>query len=229
MKLAASYLSYLPNLSFFLKWIASDVFIIADDYQYVKHHYINRTKIKTVAGEAWLTVPVLSKGRQGQKMSQVELNHHLKWQSKHRRSLETNYTYAPYFPFLYDDLNEIYAASWKCLPELNKELLFCLASYLRLSKPLFTSDLNLQGNGEGKLFAMLSEMNCDAYLADCSFQGYLSEKSFEESGFSLDFIDFKCKEYHQQFGAFAPNLSIVDLLFNEGPESFSILKNSIAS
>ncbi|NIV92323.1 hypothetical protein GWN42_05845, partial [candidate division KSB1 bacterium] len=108
MFLAAHQPAYLPDLTFFYKMSVADMFVLADTLQFSKHGAINRAKIKTARGINWLTVPVLTKGREGQSIAEVEINGAQAWQHKHWKTLVVNYTYAAYFEKYADFFANLY-------------------------------------------------------------------------------------------------------------------------
>ena len=95
------------------------------------------------------------------------------------------------------------------------------------TKVLISSDLNLKGNSSEKLTNMLCKTGCHTYLVDSELENYLKKEHFENEGFSLKFMNPEIHQYHQLFGDFIPNLSVIDLLLNEGNESrkFILSKN----
>lgn len=224
MILAAHQPGYLPVQDFFLKMHLADVFVLADDIQYAKHNFVNRTKIKTAQGVQWLTVPVLTKGRMGQLNSQVQVDTVQNWRQKHWKTLLVNYKYAAYFEKYADFFENLYRKPWTKLLGLNLEIIEFIKKCLDISTEiLLSSDLNVPGQGTERLTGILDKLGCDTYLAAQDGKKYLNQQVFEERGLKLNFLQTKYPVYHQQFGDFEPALSIVDLLFNEDENSRNIL------
>ncbi len=224
MKLAAHEPAYLPPISFFQKLVLCDVFVLADDFQFSSRGNINRTRIKTSAGPAWMTVPILTKGRQRQLIGQVEINRTRRWRRRHWRTLRVNYTYAAYFDQFADELETVYARDWRLLIELNLALIAFLLRSLGLQKPILRSSaFSLRSRGNERLFDLLAATKCKSYLADPIFTDRLHPDEFHAAGYELSFLQSQTRRYHQQFGDFVENLSCIDLLFNEGPDALSFL------
>lgn len=224
MILAAHQPCYLPSIFFFQKLAAADIFILADDYQYTTNNQINRTKIKTKVGWSWLTLPALTSGYSGQLIKNVKLNNNYSWQDKHIRTLHGNYAYAAYFEQYIDRIENILHGREKCLIQLTLDLISFIINELNLCTEIVVcSELNLPDQSNNKLLAMLEKTNCGTYLADSKLSGFLDKEEFETNGFSLKFVKPGIKKYHQLFGDFIPNLSIIDLMFNEGYESGSFM------
>ncbi len=224
MKLAAHQPCYLPSISFFHKFILADVFVLANDYQFTTHNALNRARIKTVQGQSWLTVPVLTKGRSGQSINSVEINRDQKWKEKHLRTLHINYIYAAFFEQYIDALEVIFRKQWRWLVDLNMELISFIETSLGLEKEIrLSSDMSFEGRGSQKLIEMLEHTGCTTYLANQDLADYLCNEDFKVAGYKLNLIDYKPPVYHQQFDDFVTDLSCIDLLLNEGPDSLDIL------
>ncbi|MFQ5652378.1 MAG: WbqC family protein [bacterium] len=225
MILAAHHPCYLPPLSFFHKLHQADVLVIADDFQYITHGSINRSRIKTVRGASWLTVPVRTRGRGSQAINQVRIDEAQNWRKTHWRTLQVNYTYAAYFEQYADQMERLYHKEWHYLVDLNLAFIDFVTSVLNITTRMVrSSELNLAGTGSTKLFNMLTRLQCGTYLADMAWQGYLRPAEFEQQGFELRFFEMDEPAYHQQFSGFISGLSIIDLLFNEGADSRKALR-----
>ena len=88
---------YIPWIGYFHKIAKSDEFVILDNVQYKKREFQNRNKILTKTGPIWLTVPVITKERFLQKISEVEIDNTVRWQEKHWESIKFNYSHSKYF------------------------------------------------------------------------------------------------------------------------------------
>jgi hypothetical protein len=217
--------NFLPWLGYFYKIAKCDVFVLLDNVQYVKNSFINRNKIKTPQGAQWLTVPVKIKGRFGQLIKDVEINNTMDWRKKHLRTLEMNYKRAKYFEPVFRGVEAIYfARDWQNLCELNIEILKWVVSLLGIEKRLMrASELNVKGEGTQLLINIVKEVGGNTYLSGFGGAKYQEEELFKEVGIKLQYYDFTHPVYPQLWSGFVPNLSIIDLLFNCGPESLSII------
>jgi len=70
----------------------------------------------------------------------------------------------------------------------------------------------------------MQQFKCDTYLVEAAFRSYVDVAQFEAAGFQVEFMKPEQPQYWQQFGEFEPNLSIVDLLLNEGELSYRLVK-----
>jgi hypothetical protein len=213
--LAAEALSYLPSESFFVLAACTGVFAVADDIQFSTNSNINRTRIKTATGAQWLTMPILTKGRGGQKLNEVEIDPARQWQRQHWRTLELNYHNAPYFGELADELEALYQQPYQKLAEVAWEFLKFLWKTLRRENlPQRTSELKITSTGEQRLADLARVMKAGVYVAHEKYRAVIRAERMPEV--RLQFVNWDLPPYHQQFDAFCSGLNILDLLFNEG-------------
>jgi WbqC-like protein family len=216
--------SYLPWLGHFEKIDRSDVFVLHDTAQYEKKGFMNRNRIKTPEGSMWLTVPVELDGYLDKELRRIEVQERLGWRQRHWKSIEYNYRRAPFFDLYAERLGALYAHPWRTLVELNVALLRFVMAELGIATPLvLTSELSgIDGAKSDFVLSVCRRMGADAYY--CGFQGrdYLREEDFRADGIEVLYQDYRHPTYPQRFGDFLPYLSILDLLFNCGPESREI-------
>ncbi|MGN7613865.1 WbqC family protein [Magnetococcales bacterium HHB-1] len=211
---------YLPWLGYFDQLARADFFIHYDDVQFDKHGWRNRNRIKGPDGPQWLTVPVHHKGRHGQKILDVEINNQIKWGQKHSRSLELCYSKAPFRDTYLPQIKEILQHPWKQLIDLDLTLIEALAQFLNINTPTYrASELNISGSQSERLLKICQHFGVTTYLSGDSAKNYLDLALFASHQIEVVWQSYQHPEYTQQFGAFHAHLSVVDLLFNEGPES----------
>ena len=210
---------YLPWLGYFDKIRRADVFCFLDNVQYKKNEWQNRNKIKNVQGWQWLTVPV--NYRFPQKIKEVTAGDPLKWGKKHLQALITNYSKAPFFKEYIGYFERFYSRERKLLSEINIDAVKIICELLQIKNTSFViaSDVSNSEDPTGRLVGICKAVGGDTYLSGKDGAGYMDLAKFRENNVSVIFQDFKHPSYPQQFGAFEPNLSVVDLLFNCGPES----------
>jgi len=218
--------NYLPWLGYFYKITNCDVFVFLDNVQYTKNSFINRNKIKTPQGAMWLTVGVLSKGEYGQSISETKIDSNVSWNKNHWKSICQNYARSPYLDKYKEYLESIYQRQWEYLADLNESLIKANCDMLSITNVEFirASDLDLSGKGTELLINICQEVGADTYLSGFGGVKYMEEDKFRESGIELKYYNFENPTYHQLWGDFIPNLSIIDLLFNEGDGSLQILR-----
>lgn len=209
---------YLPWIGYFDKINQVDAFCFLDNVQFKKNEWQNRNRIKTAQGWQWLTVPV--KHRFPQTIEEVEINDSVNWRRKHLQALATNYKKTPYFDEYIEFFEDVYSNEWELLSELNIYVIEKLCSILNLkTKRVLTSSLTLSEDPTDRLIDICRALNADTYLSGKDGAKYMDLGRFEEKGIDVLFQDFQHPVYPQLYGAFESCLSIVDMLFNCGPDS----------
>ncbi len=218
---------YLPWLGFFEQLHKSDIFIIYDDVQYDKNSWRNRNRIKTAAGAIWLTVPALVKFMGKPLINEIKIDNRSNWRKKHLSSLKLNYAKAPFFRQYINIFEEVYSREWEQLIDIDLCLIVKLAGSLGIDtkKIRRSSELKPQGDRNGRLISLCKMLEADIFYEGASGKNYIEEPRFEKEGIKVIFQDYKHPVYSQLYGGFIPYLSVVDLLFNCGPDSLKILTN----
>jgi WbqC-like protein len=222
MKLAVLQPGYLPWLGFFDQMNRADVFVLYDDVQYTRSDWRNRNRVKGPAGPVWLTVPV--QRQFGQTIRDALVDNRGDWARKHRETLRVHYGksrfFAAHFPFLED----AFARPWERLVDLDLHLIEGLKRALGIDTPTpRSSELGIGGDRLERLLALCRHFGATAYLTGAAAEDYLEPQAFEAAGITLEYQQYEHPVYPQLYGEFVPYLSVVDLLFNCGPESRAIL------
>lgn len=219
--------SYLPWLGYFDQMAQSDVFVIYDDVQYDRDGWRNRNKIKTPQGWQWLTVPVTVKGKPD--IRDVEVDNHAGWYQDHAKAIRQNYSRAPFFKDYVTEFEGAYRlGGWPKLINLNLHFLQCLKGILGIRTELVLASTLRCDNPDRvrRLIDLCRRLGADEFLEGSSGRNYLAvdgEKLFAAEGITLQYHDYQHPVYPQLYGPFLPFLSVIDLIFNCGPESLSIL------
>ncbi len=231
MRLVILQPSYLPWLGYFDQMFKSDAFVIYDDVQYDKNGWRNRNRIKTPQGPQWLTVPVLTKGRNLPINRAVEINNTTSWQKKHLKSIAQNYTKAPFFAQYMGLLEGVLERRWKLLIDLNMTLIHLLMEELGLNTKIYlASDLRIPKDGKiERLIHICRHFQADIFLEGDAGRDYLDEALFAREGIRIEYHGYRHPVYRQLHGNFVPYLSVIDLLFNHGKDSLEILTHRKAA
>jgi hypothetical protein len=218
---------YLPWLGFFEQMYKSDIFIIYDDVQYDKDGWRNRNRIKTANGIQWLTVPVLVNFKEHPLVNEVRIDNRINWRKKHLFSIRQNYSKAPFFKKYLNMFEEAYSKEWEYLVDIDMHFILKLVRCLGMGNKeiLKSSSLNVKGNRLEKLIRLCKIFNANIFYEGSSGRNYIEETYFAEHGIKVEYQDYKHPIYKQLYGDFIPYLSVIDLLFNYGEESLSILAN----
>jgi len=220
--------SYLPWLGYFDRIAKSDLHIVLDHVQFEKNSVTNRNKIRTAEGWQWLTVPVRTKGRFGDlAVNTIEVEDNRRWADKHWKSLEQHYRRAPHFQEHAEFFRSVYARPWTRLFELISETNRHIFEALGMAPVIrFSSEFGLQSRKEELVLDLCRVVGATHYISGPFGREYLSLPAFASAGIGVTFHDYQHPTYHQAYPGFQPNLSVIDLLFNHGPRSLSILANT---
>lgn len=136
-----------------------------------------------------------------------------------------NYKKAPFFDEYFEFFEDIYSYEWEWLSELNIHIIENLCSLLDLhTKRVPASSLILSDDPTDRLIEICKALGADTYLSGQDGTKYMDVERFKESGIEVAFHGFKHPVYPQLYGEFVSFLSIVDLLFNCGPDSMAKLR-----
>jgi hypothetical protein len=223
MAISAEKPLYLPRASYMARIIRSEIHIVVDDIPYSRGTDVNRALIKTASGPTILTAPVHA--GLGMPLHHVRLVLPAHWQRKHWRAIELSYRNAPYFEHYEEFLRETYACDWQFLVDLNLHILAGLVTALGAStRILRASQLGVPGAGLPRLAALVKAVGGVAYLAEPETAETVQNASvFANAGIHFEVLSWHPPIYRQRFGGFAPDLSVLDLLMNCGPDAFRIL------
>lgn len=220
-----------PWLGYFAKLAEADIFVFLDDVQFKKNEWQNRNKIKTPQGWQWLTVPVLH--HFGQDIAEVPINPATNWTHKHLQAIKSNYARAAYFKTIYDELVHLYEQPRSLLADFNMATLNWLLKTIGLTTTtVISSQLNynpdrLPLTADDRLIRIIKYLRADTYLSGAGGRDYLQTELFPQHQIELHFQTFHHPQYPQQWGEFISHLSVLDLIFNCGPDSLAIIKEGI--
>ncbi len=194
-------LFYLPPVEYFSRIIEHKSHILIENAEHFeKQSYRNRASIHSPNGKLDLVVPVIKGSKNHTKIKDVKISYDFNWQRLHLMSLQTSYRSSAYFEYYEDDLMPFYHKKWDFLFDYNIELFNLLLRFLKINISYnFTEDYNKE------------------HSETLDFRSSIHPKRSNI---------VPLKPYFQVFderNGFIPNLSIVDLLFNQGPQSNSYL------
>lgn len=216
--------AYLPWLGYFHRIAVSDIHVILDDVQFEKNSFTNRNKLRTVQGWMRLTVPVLTSGMFGQTIDEVEINNHENWRHKHLRSIQVNYSKAPFFEEQIPFFEGMYSRQWDRLLALIDFGIDYLLEQLGIKTRIVrSSSLDVRGKKSDLVLEICQILAGDIYLSGELGRNYLKEEDFHKSGIEIAYQDYNHPTYTQCYEPFESHLSVIDLLFNHGPKSLDIL------
>jgi hypothetical protein len=213
---------YIPWLGFFDKMARCDTFIVYDDVQYVHGGFQNRNRIRTPQGWRWLTVPIIH--HHPQMIKDVKISG-AKWRKEHSRIITYNYKKTPYFNDYFPLLEEALNSEHELLFGLNLHLINLVSELLGIkTKMVRSSEFPYRGEEKNeKLISMCKFIGSDTYLSGSGGKSYVNENAFSNANIKLQWHNYTHPVYSQKFEGFQPYMSIIDLLFNMGPESKDLI------
>jgi hypothetical protein len=202
MKQAILSSAYFGPIQYYSKLFRYDEAYVERYDNYQKQTYRNRCIIATTNGVQALTVPI--EGFEGSKcmMRDIRISDHGNWRHLHLNALESAYRESPYYEYYIDDILPFFERKWEYLYDFNSEICAKICDLIDIHPRIIpTSD-----------FIKSDDMD--------DFRDVIRPKHPLPDG------DFRVKPYYQVFRqkhGFTPHLSILDLLFNMGPESIFFL------
>lgn len=227
-KVAILQSNYIPWKGYFDMINMVDEFILYDDMQYTRRDWRNRNKIKTFNGIKWLTIPVDVKGKFYQKINETKVMDH-KWANDHWRTIQMNYARAPHFKEFAPRFEALYqkAAEMDYLSDINYLFLTEICDILGIkTKITWSSDYELADGKTERLVELVKSAGGQYYLSGPAAKDYIVDECFENANVQLDYMDYSgYPEYPQLHGDFVHEVTILDLIFQEGYDAPKFMKS----
>lgn len=221
--------TFIPWIGWFDLADQADVMIILDDVQFSKQSWQQRNRLRTPEGLGFLSVSVKSAGRSHQLINEVELANESSVE-KLLRTIQGYYARAPFFrehfPGLGASMRE--GAATGKLAELNISVIRWIMQTLGIDVPLVrSSELEMEGKRGEYVAALCEKVGANRYLSPAGAEDYLLEDraAFDSRGIPVELQVYEHPEYRQCFKPFEPYASVLDLIFNTGPEALEILRS----
>ena len=211
--------NYIPWKGYFDLINDADEFIFLDDVKFTKQDWRTRNKVKTAQGAQWITVPVGSD--YDRLICEVEIKERA-WQSRHYKTIVSNYSKCPFFKQYAPLLESFYLEHvWLNLSEFNQNLIKAISNELGINTVFKDSrEYGATGKKEDRLLDLLAKSGGTRYVSGPAAKGYIDPRSFESAGVELVWKDYQgYPEYPQRFAPFEHGVSILDLIFNVGPDA----------
>lgn len=226
-KIAIVQSNYIPWKGYFDLINLVDEFILLDDVQYTKRDWRNRNLIKTLNGVKWLTIPVVVKNRYNQQIKDVVISDP-RWPYRHWRTIVNNYSKAKYFSLYKDMFDSLYSGiNEKYLSKINYYFITFICRLLDISvKISWSMEYNLKEGKTERLVDFCKQAGASEYISGPSAKNYINEDVFKNNGIRLRYMDYSgYPEYNQLYPPFVHKVSIIDLIFNEGPNAKKYMLN----
>ena len=214
--------SFIPWRGYFSFFNQCDVFVFYDDVQYDKHGWRNRNQIKTHSGLQWVSVPVLTKGHSTQKILEAKIDYTINWQDKVLKSIRNAYIKAPHFENYFPCVQAIISKKWDTISNLDIALTTEIAQLFEIKCSFHKSsdiDIPQDFSKVRRLIHICQHFGANQYLSGPSAKDYIdAENLFPNFKIELKYISYDFPIYEQLHGEFQSSVSILDLLFNCGPD-----------
>ncbi len=219
--------NYIPWKGYFDALNYADEFILFDEMQYTRRDWRNRNKIVTEGGVKWISIPVLVKGKYHQSINKTRVSDS-RWGIKHWSMIKANYSRAPFFKVYKDVFQELYLNNPEVfLSKINEKFIVAINQILRISTKISRcEDYQLVDGKTERLVDLCLKARATEYLTGPMAKAYLDESLFSKAGISVHWLDYSgYPEYPQVYGEFEHGVTILDLLFNTGPDAREYMKS----
>lgn len=212
---------FVPWLGYFEQIGLADVFVYLDDVQYTRKDWRNSNQLKSPAGTKGIHFSV-NKAPLGTLIKDIQIAHHLPWVETLRNQLLNWYGNTPYYCDVMELLEPHLQARHPDLVTFNRSLNQSILDYLAFHTPIYQSS-DIANNSNDKV-ERISEIcrhfdGVNVLFDGRSAQNFLNPDSFASIGVKVVFQDYQHQPYPQLWGEFIPYMSILDCLFNCGPDA----------
>lgn len=216
---------HMPWLGFFHKLNMADTYVVLDNVQYRRRYFQNRNKINTKDGWQWICVPVIKEARNDLLIKDARIfKEDMEWREDNIKTIYQNYCKAKFFEFLWPEFKDTYCSEYARLSDLNIALIKLILKKLKVKKDIvFASELCVDGEKGDLILNICLVLGAKKYISGISGKEYLDIGKFNKGGVEVIFQEFHHPIYPQLYGSFSPCMSVIDLLFNCGPDSLNVI------
>lgn len=208
---------YLPWLGIFHRISLCDIYVSLDTVKFNPRSFDSRNKIKIPDGFKWLNVPTL-KGK-SELLKDIKINNEIDWKNEHFKAILYSYGSAPFFTHYFDNIKKILNKDHDFLMDLNEELLKFFLHELGIQIVFEKASAHtIHGKNNEYLINICKEFKAKTYVFGQLGKNYVDQELWKINNINVYFHEYHHPTYKQKFKNFEPYLSIIDLLFNEGPQ-----------
>jgi len=202
-------IAYWGPVQYFTKFLIYDEIWLEIHENYTRQTYRNRCNIFGANGKLALTVPVLTGAKHKTLITDLRIDYTKSWQKLHLKGIESAYRSSPFYEFYIDDLIPFYSKKYIFLFDFNMDILQKILNLLDLKTEIKYTD-KFVSPAMGNITDMRESIH--------------PKKSWQSDH---HFVPVEYKQVFSDKYSFIANLSIIDLIFNAGPEAAGILRGSI--
>lgn len=221
--------TFLPWVGYFALLDHVDRFILLDDVQFDKRSWQQRNRIKTAQGPQWLTVPVLTKGRRDQTISEVQLQPDAEFVETALRTIAHAYGKAPHYETVRAAIEPAFDAAEDGLCALNIALIEAMAALMEISPDLVRSSETPVHSTKAERLADLCRIHgAGRYVSPPGSRDYLeTDATLQRAGIDLFYFQYEHPVWPQLHGCFESYMSALDLVMNALPQSRGIMRSGL--
>lgn len=199
---------YNGPVNYFARLVRQQEIVLEQYDSYSKQTYRNRCMVMGPNGVITLSIPVKREKSIKTHLRDIKIDYDTAWNKIHWRSLVASYASSPFFEFISEEIHPLYHKKFEYLIDLNYQLIELTLGLMGLKIPMVLSEAFTPISSESDLRSIIHPKK-DQAVAD---------------------PDFLPEKYHQVFSdrlGFRANLTILDLIFNEGPDALSYLNRCL--
>jgi hypothetical protein len=173
----------------------------------------------------WLTVPV--KRGPTRKIVDLSIDNESAWQRRHLKGIRACYGKSEYYDKYAGRLAEFFEKSYENFADMNFDLTRLLFDILGLKVELLrSSSMGISGARNEGIYQMLELLGARKIVFGVNGRDYADVEEYRSRGIECFFQEYRHPEYRQLHGEFSPFMSVVDLIFNCGPDSLDVIKSN---
>ena len=203
-------IAYFPPVSYFALMAEASVVYLEACENYQKQSWRNRCRYYAADGPQYLNFPIIHEGTHELPITKLKVDYSTPWVLKTKRAISSAYESSAFFDYYKDELFTILDSKPETLFDLDLQIIRFFLKKTGITVDIRFTEEYMPPMPDGDYREILHPKRPDTVLSDLGLE----------------------KPYYQVFAqkyGFVPNLSIMDLLFNEGPESILYLKTGISS
>lgn len=220
--------TFLPWSGYFDLIDSVEKFVFLNDVQFSRQSWQQRNKIISNNRASLIVLPV-SKSKGFELISKTKVLKDSKEVKKFIKKIKQNYSKAEYFEDYFYEFEKIFKESLELtfLDKFNIEIIKWIVKKIGIkTQLLMSSDLNIEKNKSAKIIEICKKLNSSKYLSNFNANKYLANdiKLYKKEKIEIFLHNYKTEKYKQFSNVFDGHISILDMLFNEGPRVLSIIR-----
>jgi hypothetical protein len=211
---------FAPWLTFFKRIFHADIYVILDDVQFNRRGFINRDYLNLNKKKSLITIPIIKTNRDKTLIKDVKIHYDNKWIEKFLKTIFINYkntnNYGETYKFLKGQIDKRH----KYLIDLNLDIIKFVIKELEIDIKIYhASELDINTNKSDRILDICKKLKATEYITGMGSDNYLEPGKFKNENIKINQNIFFNNTYTQENKKFIPNLSILDVMFNQNFEN----------